>query len=795
QGIDLHIPAGQFVAVVGRSGCGKSTLLRLLAGLDQPSSGQLLNDLFRYCAWGLNKPEYRDNAERCEAELLKLGDEQLINEAQRVKRQGIRAAQLTSDQERVLKQGGSAGREQWLQKLLSSQPLAGRIRYHLDHRFKKWTERQRSWQQRAAVAPQGVSFTPVTLVLGQHPNSLRQLPPASRWTLLIDESGEHFEARDHHSGSSRSRLVVVAIPDGVELPPQPPSHGTDDAPQRVADLLQLLTQSQVGIFGFTTHDPAVLQRRWFAYVVQLIRWTLLQLPVVDGAALTINCQIEQNKGYNPDSDLTAIKQLLESELGELLPARFGQLNLKLAFMDKQHPLNGYVDCVAFCWGSSSNHARQLRKQAKLVNHCLLDPATAHPSRAYLLMQADHQLASSDWLALCAAAVDAADSDTLCHYLQRHAAEVKGDSERWRHYLHEVRRQQQAKAGNLAAQAYALNWLKTHAPANQSLPGIHELALQSSLLALENHRGQTNPQRIASCVELGRQLRDENAVEACAAVLRMATTATNAFDFTGFGDAIDLWLSEPIAVHGLANHGKLLSLKGQLLAFSGEHGSAHHCFDQALATFARLSDPVQAQRERLQTTTYQLINQIDGAAGDNAPLWAAIARSLEAVTGPNISAKLARSGDSLRYQHHLWLRALCLLPTTDPSRVQDYLAQQEHWQDETAHPWPLINGYRGWLLSQNGNSALAERYFGNAITDCEAEHNGPLLHWMGAVLRHMAVLAGCRSITLSDGPSRARLQQMLPAAPHHQLPHHCPPATEPQQQLRLLLNHCLPFNFH
>ncbi|MGE8411075.1 MAG: aliphatic sulfonates ABC transporter ATP-binding protein [Pseudomonas sp.] len=40
--IDLHIPAGQFVAVVGRSGCGKSTLLRLLAGLDQPSAGQLL---------------------------------------------------------------------------------------------------------------------------------------------------------------------------------------------------------------------------------------------------------------------------------------------------------------------------------------------------------------------------------------------------------------------------------------------------------------------------------------------------------------------------------------------------------------------------------------------------------------------------------------------------------------------------------------------------------------------------------------------------------------------------------
>ena len=40
--INLHIPAGQFVAVVGRSGCGKSTLMRLLAGLDHPSGGQLL---------------------------------------------------------------------------------------------------------------------------------------------------------------------------------------------------------------------------------------------------------------------------------------------------------------------------------------------------------------------------------------------------------------------------------------------------------------------------------------------------------------------------------------------------------------------------------------------------------------------------------------------------------------------------------------------------------------------------------------------------------------------------------
>jgi sulfonate transport system ATP-binding protein len=41
RGIDLHIDAGQFVAIVGRSGCGKSTLLRLIAGLETASAGTI----------------------------------------------------------------------------------------------------------------------------------------------------------------------------------------------------------------------------------------------------------------------------------------------------------------------------------------------------------------------------------------------------------------------------------------------------------------------------------------------------------------------------------------------------------------------------------------------------------------------------------------------------------------------------------------------------------------------------------------------------------------------------------
>lgn len=40
--ISLNIPQGEIVCVIGPSGCGKSTLLRFLGGLEQPTSGKVL---------------------------------------------------------------------------------------------------------------------------------------------------------------------------------------------------------------------------------------------------------------------------------------------------------------------------------------------------------------------------------------------------------------------------------------------------------------------------------------------------------------------------------------------------------------------------------------------------------------------------------------------------------------------------------------------------------------------------------------------------------------------------------
>jgi ABC-type sugar transport system ATPase subunit len=41
RGLDLHVDDGEFVVIVGPSGCGKTTALRMVAGLEEITSGTL----------------------------------------------------------------------------------------------------------------------------------------------------------------------------------------------------------------------------------------------------------------------------------------------------------------------------------------------------------------------------------------------------------------------------------------------------------------------------------------------------------------------------------------------------------------------------------------------------------------------------------------------------------------------------------------------------------------------------------------------------------------------------------
>jgi len=42
NGVDLQVPAGQFLSIIGKSGSGKSTLINMLTGIDRPTSGQVV---------------------------------------------------------------------------------------------------------------------------------------------------------------------------------------------------------------------------------------------------------------------------------------------------------------------------------------------------------------------------------------------------------------------------------------------------------------------------------------------------------------------------------------------------------------------------------------------------------------------------------------------------------------------------------------------------------------------------------------------------------------------------------
>lgn len=775
----------------------------------QFSDGRLLSETFKLAAWGPT-PERIRQLEALEAEALSGRRSAWVH--QRLvgaRRNGEKAHDLGQSLLTVFQQQGEAAARQWMEKNVADRHES--IARHLQITLGKAVERQHTGRQRmaGAQAQQHKSHVHTALRQERHPNSLRHQVPHAHWNIFIDETGQRFDdSADDLPATDKDvgRMVALAVPASTRLPALKGFHGSDAPPADVDRVLQVLLDAPVGILGFSVQDHSARQSYWIGQVMHLVRWVLLQLPVPnDASSCQVRVFIEQKDNYTRDVSLQVLSDTLESEFRAFDPKRFGHLDLSLEFMDKHHPMNGYVDAIAFTWGSPASISKDRLKKSLLRGHCLVDAIEHSLHHLYLYVSGHSPLASADWYALCSAASSDPQEGFLARSLDSLGQAVARDDSAWLRYLAEVQRRLAGKQYRLHELAHAVAWLERYAPEGQALPKQPGLLLLSNRLALNNHQGHVDPALLENCVDLLTELRDEDPRQACETLLRVASATTNAFEFDVLRGPVNDWLALPVAVPGLLLHGKLHSTLGQIDAFTGRPAQAMESFDRALQTFARLSDPALRLRESQQTRSYRLVAQMDVWQADGAPVDGQQALKADLLvhlgnTQPDaLSRSLAYSGQDRRFDQYLWLRALVCLPESLEDARQAYCSQQAQWQSGADHPWPLIDAYRAWLLHDMQLNDRAQEHLQWALESCTDARNGSTLIWMAEVLRTLAQAMGIAPPNQApSAASRTSLRTLLPHAPHLALEFFASEAaTVPISRTRLLehLAACLPFTFH
>ena len=773
------------------------------------SDDWLIRRAFLLSAWGPS-PDSSSELKDIEQEVRSARrDGGLVAEVNSAKAAGEMAYALAADLAHVVRSEGETRARAWINDRTSL--VDPRIEGHLLDKLKKAIRRREIDDLRREQARQS-SNVHVTLVDGRHPNSLRLQEPSTDWNIYIDETGRIFdESARQLSAADRTvgKVVALAVPARVVLEPLGGFHATDNMVEQVDNVVQRVLDAPVGILGVSVQSDAARNNSWIGHVLHLIRWTLLQLPVPEGAGdCQIHIHIEKRGQFDRWTDLKVVREALAGEMAALDSSRFANIKLKIEFIGKDHPMNGYVDAVAYTWGSPLPASKDRLERSQLRGHCLVDADEVSLHHLYLALSQHGPLAPLDWYTLCAAAASEPLDSFLSRSLESLGQELQQHPAQWQGYIDEVQVRLRSKRYVLSELRHAIAWLQRFAGTTQVLPSILQLQLSSSNLALANHQGDVGPERIAPCIGLVKELHDEAPDLACEAILRMASALTNNFEFGKLDHVIDEWLDYPVAVAGLLNYGKLQSSRGQSLAFQGKAHEALPFFDLAIASFERLSDPAQAERESRQTDVYRLIALVDdafrhGAPGESSELvrlaLSEIVQHFDSRNPEEISRKLATSRQDERFAHHLWLRALVYFPNEMALARESYMQEMAQWQDGRDHPWPLIQAYRGWLLHEAGYSEAARQRFEQAISACEDASHGSTLMWMSQVLRLLVLALGFPEGVECDAlVQRDELKKLLPAAPHAALSVFAASVAGPPMARAELLSHldaCLPFNFH
>lgn len=624
-----------------------------------------------------------------------------------------------------------------------------------------------------------------------HPKDIRGLQPSPAWTLLIDETGTTFDgAAEGLKPADRAlgRLVGLLLPESHGLAPLPPGwHAVNQGIAEIDRVVQAILNTPAGVLGVTVQQlPLAPMERWTFGVLRLIDLVLRLLPLAGPTTLTV--QVEQRAEFSGGMEWSAIAYDAILRLSQAYPDRAARIQCRIQVIAKDgSPLNGYVDALAFIWGSPAPHSRECLKRTGLEGACFLPGDAAAIGRAWEWLDRGITLEGVDWATLLAQPEAGQPGSLAGTILERLGQASQADAALWRRYLDHTLGHLESKAIDLRVLGHQVEWLERWLPAGEKLPPVARLLWLTAKLARANHLGKIELDLISDLETLGNDLFDENPHLVCRAELNLAVTATNGFAFDLASRVLDRWRDLPKAVPGLRYWAQVQSSLGQHAAFRGDHAAAVPLFDQALAAFARLSNPEEGRREARQTQAYRAIALMDDPASADTEVRAAV----EAVVGPlpETVARLAGSDtDADKYPHHLLLRWLVQRP--DPSLRAIYLQQRADWQVGEGHPWPLIQLYRGFLLRPD-DPAEARKLALEGYALATAREQGPLVRLIGA---------GCRAIAAAWGEPwpdpeilLAPIEKALPLAGERvaAVRRFLAKPSDPLELLRTVL----PFNFH
>jgi len=665
------------------------------------------------------------------------------------------------------------------------------------------------------ISPASAEIDTATL----HPRDLRVQRPAASWQLMIDETGSVFgpEASslrsDHRTLGRFVGLLIPKLPQAVLPPLANGWHAVETGDiDEIDRVIQTILDAPVGVLGITMHQlPEATGERWGFGVIRLIDLVLRLMPI-DGPT-ELEVLIENRGDFKAQTEWLAVAEQARLRLAEAYPDRARAIDLRIRTIRKtDSPYNGYVDALAYIASAASDYTRACLKATGLSGTCLIEGDAETIARALEWMDRGRTLDGRDWTALLAHPEAEQPSSLVYTLLDRLGATARHDASLWRRYLDHVTGHFDSRNLDLKLLGRQVVWLERWMPVDQSLPPTLRLLWLTSQLARANHLGQTEQPWVEEMRQLADRLMEEDAKLVCRAELNLAVAATNRYDFEQAGEALRRWgptasqgggkmrtlllrllgaaeaeeAAAPKTTAGLRYWGQVRSSLGQHRAFLGDQAGALAFFDEALESFAALSDPEAARRESRQTQTYRAIALMDDPACDAAQ----VREAVEAVTGP-MPESLERLAGSIdtddKYAHHLALRWLVHRP--DASLARHYLDRRDDWEEGEGHPWPLIQLYRALLLHPEDPEAARERAIDGARL-AEDVANGPVVHLIGACIR--AVAAGWGEPWPGAETVLSRLESDLPLA-RPRIARIRAALREPVAPLDLL-REVLPFNF-